>query len=125
MGTGGAEKPSILSDALEAVIAAVYLDAGADAAHGMVSRLIAPRMNRSIDRLDQLDFKTQLQELSARRGLGVPIYEITAIGPDHSKSFTASAVVDGDVLGVGRGRSKKAAEQGAAAEACASIDHSA
>jgi ribonuclease-3 len=122
---GGAEKPSILSDALEAVIAAVYLDAGADAAYAMVSRLIAPRMSRSIDRLDQLDHKTQLQELSARQGRGTPTYQITSTGPDHAKSFTAEALVDGEVLGTGTGRSKKAAEQGAAAEACAAIEHSA
>jgi ribonuclease-3 len=119
---GGAEKPSILSDAFEAVIAAVYLDAGADAAYEMVSRLVTPRMSRSIDRLDQLDYKTQLQELSARLGRSAPEYRITSTGPDHAKSFTALAVVGDEVLGTGSGRSKKAAEQVAAAEACAAID---
>ena len=119
---GGAEKPSILSDALEAVIAAVYLDAGADAAYDMVARLIAPRMRRSIDRLDQLDHKTQLQELSARLGRGAPTYEVSSTGPDHAKTFSATAIIDGEVVGTGGGRSKKAAEQAAAAEACAVIE---
>jgi ribonuclease-3 len=115
---GGAEKPSILSDAFEAVLAAVYLDGGAGAAFEMVERLVAPRMTRSVDRLDQLDHKTQLQELAARLGRGAPEYRLSSIGPDHAKTFTAEAVVDGAVIGLGTGRSKKAAEQGAAAQAC-------
>lgn len=119
---GGAEKPSILSDCLEAVIAAVYLDGGPDAAYEMVAGLVAPRMRRSVDRLDQLDHKTQLQELSARHGRGIPTYRIRSTGPDHAKTFTAEAIVDGMVLGNGTGRSKKAAEQGAATQACAAIE---
>lgn len=118
---GGAEKPSILSDALEAVIGAVYLDGGPDAAHELVSLLIASRMSHSVDRLDQLDHKTMLQELSARTGRGAPEYQVTASGPDHAKAFTARACIDGEVLGVGEGRSKKAAEQGAAAAACRAL----
>lgn len=118
---GGAEKPSILSDAFEAVLGAVYLDGGPDAAFAMVDRLVAPRMKRSLDRLDQLDHKTQLQELTARLGRGAPEYRLTSTGPDHAKTFTAEAVVDDVVIGVGTGRSKKAAEQGAASEACETI----
>jgi ribonuclease-3 len=118
---GGAEKPSILSDAFEAVLAAVYLDGGAGAAFAMVERLVAPRMKRSVDRLDQLDHKTQLQELTARLGRGAPEYRLTSTGPDHAKTFTAEALVDGIVIGIGTGRSKKAAEQGAASEACETI----
>jgi ribonuclease-3 len=121
---GGAEKPSILSDAFEAVLGAVYLDGGPEAAHDVVARLIAPRMSHSVDRLDQLDHKTQLQELSARAGRGAPVYEVTAEGPDHAKTFTARAVIDGDVVGEGAGRSKKAAEQVAAATACRVLDAS-
>jgi ribonuclease-3 len=115
---GGAEKPSILSDAFEAVLGAVYLDGGEEAAFAMVERLIGPRMAHSVERLDQLDHKTQLQELSARAGRGAPEYRITASGPDHAKEFVAHAVIDGEIVGVGTGRSKKMAEQGAAAEAC-------
>ncbi len=118
---GGADKPSILSDAFEAVLGAVYLDGGPDAAYAMVERLVLPRMPDSADSMGQFDQKTQLQELSARRGLGAPVYEVSSRGPDHAKVFNARVVVDGDVLGVGTGRSKKSAEQMAAAEACRSL----
>ena len=115
---GGADKPSILSDAFEAVLAAVYLDGGPDAAYSMVERLVVPRMPDTADSLDQFDQKTQLQELSARAGRGAPVYAVTSRGPDHAKSFRAEVLVDGEVVGVGEGRSKKAAEQAAAGRAC-------
>jgi ribonuclease-3 len=78
-------------------------------------------MSTSIDRLDQLDHKTQLQELAARSGVGTPSYVVTSTGPDHAKSFVAKAVIDGKTLGEGGGRSKKAAEQAAAAVAAAEL----
>ncbi len=117
----GAEKPSILSDAFEAVLGAVYLDGGVDAAFALVQRWIAPRMSTSLDRLDQLDHKTQLQELAARAGRGAPVYLIESTGPDHAKSFRAVVSVDGEVLGDGVGRSKKSAEQAAAAIAAVAL----
>ncbi len=122
----GADKPSILSDAFEAVLGAVYLDGGAAAAHGMVQRLIAPLIPDTISGLDQLDYKTRLQELCAHSGRGAPVYEVSSSGPDHAKSFRAVALVDGQELGEGEGRSKKAAEQVAATHACfalAELDH--
>ncbi len=115
---GGADKPSILSDAFEAVLGAVYLDGGADAAFAMVERLVVPRMPDSADAMGQFDQKTQLQELSARLGRSAPVYEVSSQGPDHAKMFHARVLVDDEVLGVGTGRSKKAAEQLAATEAC-------
>lgn len=118
---GGADKPSILSDAFEAVLAAVYLDGGPDAAYSMVERLVVPRMPDTADSLDQFDQKTQLQELSARAGRGAPVYAVTSRGPDHAKSFRAEVLVDGEVVGVGEGRSKKAAEQAAAGRACLTL----
>jgi ribonuclease-3 len=118
---GGADKPSILSDAFEAVLGAVYLDGGSDAAYAMVERLVLPRMPESADSMSQFDQKTQLQELSARLGRGAPVYEVSSRGPDHAKVFSASALVDGEVLGIGTGRSKKSAEQSAAAEACRAL----
>lgn len=117
----GAAKESILSDAFEAVLGAVYLDGGADAAHRMVERLVAPRIPDTIGGLGRLDHKTRLQELCARWGNGAPVYEVSASGPDHAKRFRAIALVDGDVLGEGAGRSKKAAEQVAATEACSTL----
>jgi ribonuclease-3 len=118
---GGADKPSILSDAFEAVLGAVYLDGGPQAAYGMVERLVVPRMPDTADALDQFDQKTQLQELSARAGRGAPVYEVSSRGPDHAKSFHALVRIDGDIVGEGDGRSKKAAEQVAAAEACRAL----
>ncbi len=118
---GGHEKPSILSDAFEAVLGAVYLDGGTDAAYEMVVRTVGPRLDGSVDRLDQLDHKTQLQELAARAGGSPPEYELTATGPDHAKRFEARVLIDGRLMGEGNGRSKKAAEQAAAAEACAAM----
>ncbi len=119
---GGADKPSILSDAFEAVLGAVYLDGGAEAAKAMVERLVVPRMPETADSLDQFDQKTQLQELSARAGRGAPVYEVTSRGPDHAKSFHARVLIDGAVVGEGDGRSKKAAEQAAATEACRHLE---
>ena len=118
---GGAEKPSILSDAFEAVLGAVYLDGGSTAAHAMVDRLVTPGFPATIEGLDQMDNKTQLQELTARAGRGAPLYEVTSTGPDHAKMFVASVIVDGEVLGEGSGRSKKAAEQVAATRACLAL----
>jgi ribonuclease-3 len=118
---GGADKPSILSDAFEAVLGAVYLDGGADAAYAMVDRLVVPRMPHSAADIAQFDQKTQLQELSARLGRGAPVYEVSSHGPDHAKTFHARVFVDDEVLGVGTGRSKKAAEQLAATEACVAL----
>jgi ribonuclease-3 len=78
-------------------------------------------MPDSADSIGQFDQKTQLQELSARLGRGGPVYEVSSQGPDHAKTFSARVVVDGEVLGVGTGRSKKSAEQLAAAEACRAL----
>ena len=118
---GGSDKPSILSDAFEAVLGAVYLDGGADAAFAMVERLVVPRMPDSADAIGQFDQKTQLQELCAQRGRGAPVYEVSSHGPDHAKTFRARVLVDDEVLGAGTGRSKKAAEQLAATEACLAL----
>jgi ribonuclease-3 len=114
---GGAEKPSILADVFEAVLGAVYLDGGTDAAYSFVARSVGPRMVSSIDRLGELDHKTALQERCAAAGHGSPVYEISAVGPDHAKVFTARVLVDGRPIGEGQGRSKKSAEQAAAREA--------
>lgn len=114
---GGRNKESILSDALEAVFGAVYIDAGSQQAFDVVRRLIAPRLAAAPSRLDRLDQKSTLQELLASLGRSSPSYTITAQGPDHDKEFTATVVIDGEVLGSGVGRSKKLAEQQAAGEA--------
>jgi ribonuclease-3 len=112
--TGGRDKPSILADTMEAVIGAVYLERGIEGATKLVLALFDPLMTAAaLDGAAQ-DWKTALQELTASRGLGVPDYAIAESGPDHAKSFVATALVGGAPCGEGQGTSKKEAEQQAA-----------
>jgi ribonuclease-3 len=117
----GAHKRSILADAMEALIGAIYIDRGPATAHAFVESLIADRIEAISDRLDELDFKTTLQELLAGAGMAAPAYDISEQGPDHEKRFFATVSVSGSVLGAGEGRSKRAAEQNAAAAATRSL----
>jgi ribonuclease III len=112
--TGGRDKPSILADTLEAVIGAIHLEHGIEVAAEVIHRLFDEVLAAAPGYGAALDWKTSLQELTAMLGLGVPEYQITSAGPDHAKSFTAAAVVDGVTYDVRRGRSKKEAEQAAA-----------
>lgn len=114
--TGGRNKSSILADAVEALIGAVYIDRGIDAAAALVHQLFDPVMDRARGMGAGLDWKTSLQELSADTGLGVPEYRILESGPDHAKSFVATVFLHGKTYGQGEGASKKEAEQAAAAE---------
>ena len=112
--SGGREKPSILSDAMEAVIGAVYLDGGWDDASTLVMELLGDRMTEAAAGPGGHDFKTRLQELAARDYDELPSYDVASEGPDHAKRFTAKVSVGGQGFGVGEGRSKKQAEQAAA-----------
>jgi ribonuclease-3 len=114
---GGREKTSILSDALEAVIGAVYIDAGPQATHNMVSALMGKRIVDAVGGLDRLDAKTRLQELASKLEAHVH-YKVEDEGPDHEKMFFATVFVGDRELGYGEGKSKKAAEQIAAEIAC-------
>jgi ribonuclease-3 len=111
---GGANKPSILSDALEAVFAAVYLDAGFDTTEALILRLFEARIVEATAGNGARDHKTRLQELTAQRGHARPRYVVRDEGPDHAKQFFATVVIDDVEHGEGRGRSKKEAEQAAA-----------
>ena len=111
--TGGRQKPSILADAMEALIAAVYLDAGYDRAAAVVMSHWADRVRVRALRPGGADYKTRLQEVLAALGLS-PRYEVAGFGPDHAKQFTAAVMVDGTIRGEGRGASKREAEQEAA-----------
>ena len=115
--TGGAEKPSILADTVEAIIGAVYLDQGGDAATDLVLRLIGPLMNDPERFGAAMDPKTSLQEVAARIGAPAPVYVVTESGPDHNKHFVATVTVGDVVVGTGDGTSKKQAEMSAALEA--------
>jgi ribonuclease III len=119
--TGGRDKSSILADALEALIGAVYVDSGLGAATGMVHRLFDELIDEAARLGAGLDWKTSLPELTASQFLGVPFYEVGESGPDHEKTFTADVRVGGVVYGSGSGRSKKEAEQQAAEQAWNSI----
>jgi ribonuclease-3 len=115
--SGGREKPSILADAAEAIIGAVYIDRGWAAAEFMVMSLLGERIEVAAAGPGGHDYKTRLQELCARTYDQLPVYSLTEKGPDHAKEFEAIAVVLGRPYGSGRGRSKKQAEQAAAREA--------
>ena len=115
--TGGRDKASILADTLEALLGAIYLEHGLDVAGEVIHLLFDPLMAESAGRGAALDWKTSLQELTAALGLGVPDYVIDDAGPDHAKTFTAWVVVAGERYGGSEGRSKKQAEQRAAAAA--------
>jgi ribonuclease-3 len=112
--SGGRQKPSILADAMEALIGAVYLDQGWSASETMVMRLLGDRIESAAAGPGGQDYKTRLQELCARLFDQLPVYLVTDEGPDHAKLFHAIVHVRGQPQGDGRGRSKKQAEQAAA-----------
>ena len=116
-GSGGREKPSILADALEAVLGVVFISVGPRAAAELVMRLLGSRIAEAASGPGGQDYKTRLQELTARTFEAVPRYEVDDEGPDHAKRFFARVRVDGQVRGEGIGRSKKQAEQAAARDA--------
>jgi ribonuclease-3 len=120
--TGGREKPSILGDAVEAVLGAVHLQHGIETSRVLVERLFGELLRVAPHLGAGLDWKTSLQELTAARGLGVPEYRMTEEGPDHLKEFTAIVLVAGEERGTGTGRTKKEAEQKAARAAYQSLD---
>ena len=119
--TEGRDKDSILCDALEAVLGAMYLSNGMEATRAAIERVLAPSLARASAVGAGLDWKTSLQEACLARGRGSPTYEIEGIGPDHARTFTATVRVDGVAIGVGRGSAKKHAEQQAAAAAYATL----
>ena len=119
--TGGRDKDSILADAVEAVIGAVYAGSGLEAAAHLVHALMDPVIANSIRLGAGLDWKTSLQEVAAEHGLGSPSYELTEDGPEHAKHFAARVFFVGGLEGRGEGRTKKDAEQQAAARAWEAI----
>lgn len=120
--TGGHDKSSILADAMEAVIGAMYMSTDLETARAFIERIFGPLIASSAQLGAGLDWKTSLQERSAELDQGVPEYRVSDSGPDHAKEFTAQAVIAGRVLGTGHGRSKKVAEQEAAAQAYAALN---
>jgi ribonuclease-3 len=120
--SGGREKPSILADALEAVIGVVYLTSGLETAATLVMHLLGSRVAEAqAGGPGGQDYKSRLQELVARRSDEPPRYQTDAEGPDHARRFHTAVLVEGRPLGRGDGRSKKQAEQLAARDAYATL----
>jgi ribonuclease-3 len=117
--SGGRNKASILADAFEAVLGAVYVDRGLRVAVDLIRRLFWPRMAAYVRGEGDRDYKTILQELAAQDVGRLPEYRVEERGPDHEKEFTATVYLGGQQFGRGTGRSKKEAEQRAAREAYA------
>lgn len=112
--SGGRSKDSVLADAYEAVVGAVYLCGGLEPARRVVAASLAERFEREARDPGASDVKSRLQEWAEARGYGTPAYETTATGPGHERRFTATVAINGRVLGQGEGPSKKAAELAAA-----------
>ncbi len=114
---GGAQRPSILADAFEAILAAVYLDGGMDDARKIVMRFVLDELKHTDNEVFK-DYKTCLQEVIQRNPEERLSYVLIAeSGPDHDKRFTVEVHLNSNVLGTGIGKSKKLAEQAAAKEA--------
>ena len=116
--TGGRKRPSILADTMEAVFGAVYLDGGLDAATDFILNILRPYVEQLKVNFKKRDCKTYLQELIQKKSKDPIVYNIIGeSGLAHSKEFVSSVVHDGKILGKGKGKSKKEAEQNAAADA--------
>ena len=114
--TGGRTKPALLADAYEALIAAVYLDGGLEAARGFVRRsLVEGAIAYEAERQGHTDHKSALQEFLQSRGMAPGAYHVIAeTGPDHQKTFRVEVRICGQITAMGSGRTKKEAEQSAA-----------
>jgi len=124
-GSGGRMKLSLLANAMEAVIGAVFEDAGYERAREMVLKLLGDRLEVAISSGDFSDYKSQLQELCQTRYGCLPQYRLAAQeGEEHSKTFTFEVLVNGEVMGIGKGRSKKEAQLRAAGEALQNLESS-
>ena len=116
--SGGREKPSILSDAFEAVVGAIYLDSGIEKAFSFIEMCLGDLVDKATDIGLDLDYKSKLQELTQGRFHSVPVYEVEKVsGPDHDRTFQIALNFNGRVLTRGVGHSKKEAEQDAAQKA--------
>jgi ribonuclease-3 len=112
--SNGLERPSLLADAFEAVVAALYLERGFDVAKAFVQTALGDDVATAALSPDDVDPKTRLRKWSEKSGLGAPAYEVTSAGPAHDTTFEAKVVIGGSTRAVGHGRSKKIAETQAA-----------
>ena len=112
--TNGRDKNSILADSLEALVGAIYLQHGYEKTAEIILNWMKPSLDSVLTLGAALDAKTALQELAASLNLPSPEYEISESGPDHDKSFIATALVGSERFETGQGKSKREAEQSAA-----------
>jgi ribonuclease-3 len=112
--TGGRGRDSLLADAYEAVVAAVYLAEGLESARALVASSLDARFAEEARDPGASDAKSRLQEWAEAQGLGAPRYEVTGTGPGHDRRFTATVLIAGEAAGTGEGSSKKVAELAAA-----------
>ena len=118
LATGGRQRDSILSNAMEAVIGAVYIDGGYTAAE----QVVLPWVRTQQLKQDSGDYKSTLQEFIQKRSRHTPQYEVVqTVGPEHDKVFTVEVSLEGKLLGTGKGKNKKLAEQDAARDAYARL----
>lgn len=124
--TGGREKKRLLADAYEAIVGAIYMDAGLGAASEFLDRtLVQPALANQLDSLDRGDFKSVLQEWLQQRSLGIAEYRLRGeSGPEHQKTFEVELWHGGKMLASANGHSKKEAEQSAAMQALAELEGS-
>jgi ribonuclease-3 len=122
--TGGRQKSSLLAGAYEALVAAVYLEAGYELVRSLVLEHFRDAVEEAVSAQPEADFKSLLQEVSQGKGLGLPGYRVVAEeGPDHEKTFEVEVRVSGGIRGRGKGRTKKEAEQAAARQALEKMGH--
>ncbi len=113
--SGGRQNIGLLANTVEAVIGAIYLDQGFEAAYSFIETTIFPRLDEIKEKKLYKDAKSQLQELVQSKGLSAPEYlVIDESGPDHDRQFTIKVLVDGLEAGRGKGKSKQLAQQAAA-----------
>jgi ribonuclease-3 len=117
--SGGDKKDSLLSNALEAVMGAIFCDGGWAAVEAVATRLFASSITAAVEQCDSGgDSKSRLQEILQSRGLQPPEYQLVETeGPDHDRTYGIEVLIDGQRAGFGRGRSKKSAQQVAASQA--------
>ncbi len=120
--SGGRQKRSILAGAFEALVGAIYLDAGFELCSSVLWELFLNYVNGPLDHVELADFKSRFQEFLQKQGKSRPVYRVVReYGPAHEKTFEVELRVRGEVLAVGRGPSKKSAEQQAAKKGLARL----
>ncbi|AAM24691.1 dsRNA-specific ribonuclease [Caldanaerobacter subterraneus subsp. tengcongensis MB4] len=120
--SGGRDRDSILADAMEALLAAVYLDGGLEAVRRVILDLFKEIIDEVLKGIIYRDYKTRLQEVVQSMEVGKITYELVEeIGPDHNKTFVTQVKIGDVVLGIGQGKSKKESEQAAAMEALSKL----